>query len=330
MVNNTSKNIGRVLFDNLVLVLTYYLVGQLSMYFLAVPPSNAAAIWPPAGVSLAAVLLKGYRVLPAVFIGDLIIAIELFGFNDPFSIVFSLMVGLQAMFSAWISTVLIHHYVGIHNPLIENKSIIMFFFLGGPVGLLLPSAFAVGVEYYLQIIDGNSLFTGFLTWWQGGTIGVIIFTPLSLIVYANKEHRSRLVSVVIPLIILFVLMVWVFNLSKTREEERLTHTFKQQANTLYEATVNKIDLLVYEIRELKNYIHATGELDKRKFADFSRHTLIDKPEVIALAWVPRITHEGRLSFETLMNLSIANQTPDRTSVNAKINEDYFPIQFITP
>ena len=330
MVNNTLKKLSRVLVDNLVLVLVYYLAGHLSMHFLAMPPSNAAAIWPPAGISLAAVLLRGYRVLPAVFIGDLIIAIELFGFNDPFSIVFSLMVGLQAVLTAWIGAGLIHRFVGIHNLLIENKSIILFLFLGGPVASLLPSALAVGVEYYLQILAINDLSTGFLTWWQGGSIGVIIFSPLMLILFGNKEHRPRIVSVAIPLIFLFVLMVWIFNLSKTREEQRLTHTFKQQAHTLYTATVNKIDLLIYEIIELKNYIHATDELDKRKFADFSQHILTDRPEVLGLAWVPRVVHEARLSFEMMMNLSIAKQVQDRTSDSAEINEDYFPIQFITP
>ena len=329
MVNNTLKKLSRVLFDNLVLVLVYYLAGHLSMHFLAIPPSNAAAIWPPTGISLAAVLLRGYRVLPAVFIGDLIIAIELFGFNDSFSIVFSLMVGLQAMLTAWIGAGLIRRFVSIHKLLIENKSIILFLILGGPVASLLPSALAVSVEYSLQIIDINDLSTGFLVWWQGCSIGVVIFTPLTLILLGNKEHRSRIVSVATPLIILFILMVWVFNLSKTREEQRLTHTFKQQANTLYAATVNQIDLLVYEIRELKNYIHATEQLDKGKFTDFSQHTLADKPEVLGVAWVPRITHEGMLLFESMMNLTIAKQSQDRASAIADINKDYFPVQFIT-
>lgn len=330
MVNNTFKKISRVLFDNLLLVLVYYLAGHLSMHFLAMPPSNAAAIWPPAGISLAVVLLRGYGVLPAVLIGDLIIAIELFGFNDEFSIVFSLMVGLQAMLSAWIGAALIRRFVGIHDPLIENKSILLFLFLGGPVSLLVPSALAISVEYYLQILTTNELFTGFLTWWQGGAIGVIIFMPLTIILLANKKHRSRIFSVVIPLIILFVLMVWVFNLSKTREELRLTNTFEQQAQTLYTATVNKINMLVYEVREFKNYIHATDELDKIKFIDFSQHTLTDKPDVLALAWVPRIKHDSRPSFEAMMNLTIAKQAKDGTSVIADINEEYFPIQFITP
>jgi CHASE1-domain containing sensor protein len=330
MVNNTLKKLSWVLLDNLVLVLVYYLAGHLSMHFLAMPPSNAAAIWPPTGISLAAVLLRGYRVLPAVLIGDLIIAIELFGFNDSFSIVFSLMVGIQAMLTAWMGASLIRHFVGIHNLLIENKSIILFLFLGGPVASLLPSALSISVEYYLQILDINELSTGFITWWQGCSIGVIIFAPLTLILFGSKEHKSRIVSVAIPLIILFVLMVWVFNLSKTREEQRLTHMFKQQANTLYDATVNEIDLLVYEIRELKNYIHATYELDKRKFTEFSRHILTDKPEVLGVAWVPRIAHEGRLAFETTVNPAIAKQAQDRTSAIADKNKDYFSIQFITP
>lgn len=73
------KNITRICFENAVLVFVYYLAGYLSDIFLSIAPSNASAIWPPARISLAAVLLRGYKVLPAVFIGDLIIAIEIEG-----------------------------------------------------------------------------------------------------------------------------------------------------------------------------------------------------------------------------------------------------------
>ncbi len=47
----------------------YYLSGRLGL-LLAIPPGYATAIWPPAGIALAVTLLRGYRVLPGVWLGS--------------------------------------------------------------------------------------------------------------------------------------------------------------------------------------------------------------------------------------------------------------------
>lgn len=125
-----ANKVARFLIDNFLLIMVYYAAAHLSVDFLSIPPTHATAIWPPTGISLAAVLLKGYRVLPAVFIADLIIAIEIVGFADFVSIVFSLMVGFQAMITAWTGCYLIRRFVGINNQLIDNQSIVLFFFVG--------------------------------------------------------------------------------------------------------------------------------------------------------------------------------------------------------
>src|SRR5215510_5643963 len=46
----------------------YYVAARYSQAVVAAHP-NAAAIWPPAGLALAAILLGGYRMLPAVLAG---------------------------------------------------------------------------------------------------------------------------------------------------------------------------------------------------------------------------------------------------------------------
>eukprot|EP01137_Pigoraptor_chileana_P006930 Opistho-2@51816 len=55
----------------LVLVaLTYVLTGAASLQ-LAIPPGYASPLFPPAGIALAAALVYGWRVLPAVTLGSL-------------------------------------------------------------------------------------------------------------------------------------------------------------------------------------------------------------------------------------------------------------------
>src|SRR5256885_8935772 len=50
------------------LTLIYFIAGKLSLQLAFVNPS-ASPVWPPAGIALAALLVFGYRVWPAIFVG---------------------------------------------------------------------------------------------------------------------------------------------------------------------------------------------------------------------------------------------------------------------
>src|SRR5947207_12936614 len=51
--------------------LAYYILAKLGLTLASLHPS-ASPIWPPTGFALAVVLLRGYRVWPAIFTGALI------------------------------------------------------------------------------------------------------------------------------------------------------------------------------------------------------------------------------------------------------------------
>ncbi|HWL73804.1 MAG TPA: MASE1 domain-containing protein, partial [Burkholderiaceae bacterium] len=56
------------------LIVVYFLAGKLGLQF-AFLHSSATAVWPPTGIALAAVLLFGNRVAPAIFIGAFLVNI---------------------------------------------------------------------------------------------------------------------------------------------------------------------------------------------------------------------------------------------------------------
>src|SRR4051812_6300630 len=53
---------------NLVLLLVYFAAARVGLS-LAVVNESATAVWPPTGIALAAVLLLGRRVCPAIWVG---------------------------------------------------------------------------------------------------------------------------------------------------------------------------------------------------------------------------------------------------------------------
>src|SRR5438270_6869292 len=54
------------------LTLIYLVAGKLALK-LAFLNASASPVWPPAGIALAAMLLLGYRVWPAIFVGAFIV-----------------------------------------------------------------------------------------------------------------------------------------------------------------------------------------------------------------------------------------------------------------
>src|SRR5262245_10735567 len=50
----------------------YFTVAYLGLRLASIHPS-ATPVWPPTGLAIAAILLQGYRITPAIFIGALLV-----------------------------------------------------------------------------------------------------------------------------------------------------------------------------------------------------------------------------------------------------------------
>ena len=75
----------RELFDHVVLLtavaVIYVGLAKLSLALASIHPS-ATPIWPPTGYALAVVLLLGYRISPAIFLGALVANVTKQGGKD--------------------------------------------------------------------------------------------------------------------------------------------------------------------------------------------------------------------------------------------------------
>ena len=157
----------------------FYFAGELTLS-LSLPPSYATAIWPPAGIGLAAVLLWGNRVLPGIFLAELFIHCEVYDISallesPPELLVFFLNPG-NSVIRAWLGSVLVKKYAGYPNALISTRLIILFFLLAGPVAAFLPAIMSVYGLFLTGIIIKQDLVFSFLTWWLGDCTGIIVFT----------------------------------------------------------------------------------------------------------------------------------------------------------
>ena len=183
----------------LVTAVLCFIAGKLTLS-LSLPPSYATAIWPPAGIGLAAVLLWGNRVLPGIFVAELLIHYEVYNMSalleSPSELLVFVLNPFNSVIRSWLGCVLVKKYADYPNPLISIRLIILFFLLAGPVTAFLPAVLSVYGLFLNGVINQHDLVFSFLTWWIGDCIGVVIFTPLFLMIFdrSHRIWRQRLVS----------------------------------------------------------------------------------------------------------------------------------------
>ena len=142
---------------------------------LAVVHGNVTAVWPPTGIALAAVLLLGTRVWPAIAAAAFLVNF----LNDTPWLTSLLITGGNTL-AALVGARLVSHFAGDCNPLGSNKGLVMLA-AGGALAATTLSA-TVGVTALvasgLAPVDGSAEI--WLTWWLGDAAGVIVFAPLLL------------------------------------------------------------------------------------------------------------------------------------------------------
>jgi signal transduction histidine kinase len=161
----------------LLLATAYYgaaKVGQTLRY-----TASVSAIWPPAGLGMAALYLWGLRWWPGVFLGELVVNAELH-FDDT-SLPIGSLIGQQAgnMAEIIVGALLLRRLIGKRAALDRAEQV---------GGLLVALAIATAISattgmlsmLLSGVIEGPELPKFWRTWWLGDTAGAIVVLPLAL------------------------------------------------------------------------------------------------------------------------------------------------------
>jgi signal transduction histidine kinase len=170
----------------LLLALAYYGAAKLaqSVRYTA----SVSAVWPPAGLGIAALYLWGLRLWPGVFIAELAVNAQLLT-GEP-ALPFWSVVGQQAgnMLEIIVGAILLRRLIGPNAALDRADQII-----GMLVALVTATAISAvcGTVSMLAggVIDWSEAVTFCRTWWLGDTAGGLIALPLVL-TWARDPHGS--------------------------------------------------------------------------------------------------------------------------------------------
>lgn len=153
--------------------LAYFIGGKLG---LAVPftHTNVSALWPPAGVALAGVLLWGYAMWPAIALGAFLV---------------NFLSGIPALTAAGMAAgntvaALLGGYLLLRNPRFDPAllriSDVLRFILLGAASTAVSASNGVLVLAASNLHPWTSTAFAWFVWWLGDTMGVLIAAPLIL------------------------------------------------------------------------------------------------------------------------------------------------------
>lgn len=115
-------------------------------------------------------LRYGTRIWPGIFIGNFLVTGWAFGFS-PQSIQIYFATGMGATFFTFTGSYLINKYSSSTIELINDKEIILFVLLGGPVSCLIPATIGISAMSVSGIISAPEIPINWFAWWISDTLG---------------------------------------------------------------------------------------------------------------------------------------------------------------
>ena len=172
------------LLQNTLLALLYFITGKISFALFQQDAIVTITIFIPEGIALAAVLLYGYRIVPGIFFGQLLLALT--SGLPPFP---ALGIAAVNAFEAAIAYALFNRFK-LDKTLSHFHDLIGLLLL---IALILQPLSALLGNTILLIshtIQTNHFFKDAFYWWFGNTVGQFVITPMLLILFATTSNKA--------------------------------------------------------------------------------------------------------------------------------------------
>ena len=151
----------------------------------------AALVWPGSGIALAALLLGGYRLWPAVAIGAF--ATNIWA-GAPIAAALGIAAGNTA--EALLGAYLLSRVPGFRPSLERVRDVVALMILGAGISTLVSATIGVTSLALAGRVSAGAVVETWIAWWLGDAIGDLLIAPLILAWAAGKPERPRMMRVV--------------------------------------------------------------------------------------------------------------------------------------
>jgi len=179
----------------------YYAAGRIGLH-LAYLHGSVAPLWPPVGVGIAALVVRGPGLWPGIVIGDLLLA----DFSTPLGTVAGQTVGntLEVLVAAVLFRRLTERRAGL-----ERVWDVLALIVAAAVGTLISAVFGTISLRLGDVIKASEFGSVFRTWWLGDFSGALVVTPLLLVSVGLRSWRLTRVRIAESALLAAVLLALV-------------------------------------------------------------------------------------------------------------------------
>lgn len=161
----------------------YFALAKGGLALASIHPS-ATPIWPPTGVALAAVLLQGYRIWPAIFTAAMVANATTAG-----SVATSIAIATGNSLEAVVGAYLINRWSGGCNTFSTPNSVAKFALIC--VAIASPISASIGLTSLATVgyIEPENFADAWITWWLGDATGALVIAP-AIVLWAAGHHHA--------------------------------------------------------------------------------------------------------------------------------------------
>src|SRR6267142_6598142 len=144
----------------------------------------ATTVWPPTGISLAALYLFGFRLWPGVALGAFVVNVSA---GAPLLAACGMAAGntLEAVIGAW----LLRRCAGSRGLLDRISGVVAFVVLAAGISTMVSATIGVASGWMGGVIAPTRVGEAWLTWWLGDALGSLVVAPLFL-VWAERPRLA--------------------------------------------------------------------------------------------------------------------------------------------
>jgi len=330
----------RSLWASLGLTLAYVVSGALGL-FLAVPPGYASAIFPPAGLAVAAAFIGGASTLPWIFLGSLLLnlyvgissAHELATAAAAIAVAIAIASTLQAALGGWA----LRRSVG-YPAALDNARDLSRFLLLTPAVCLTAASLSLAAMWLLGAVEPDDLDTTWLTWWIGDTLGVLVVFPLVMVLAGEPRGvwRKRALPVALPMLLFFALFVGIFAKVSTWENDQSMLEFRLLSQRITDRIQEGLGHQQVFLEQLeRSFATQSTPVTPGNFRSLVRDLPRRLPSVQGVEWAPRVTASERREFEALQRkdmpgFEIRELDASGALRSAQDRDVFYPVTYVEP
>lgn len=291
------RHFVHLLQTTILVCIAYYVLGRLG-FLLAIPPGNITLFWLPSGLAAATILARGTPAAIGVFLGSAAVNLSVIDSMsvDWSPLAISLIIAAGSTTQGCLFAYLFRRFLRLGSSARRFELLIKFCGLA-----MLGSVVAATVGSITMMLSSAFPQDGWLTWYVGDLLGILIFAP-PLAAWLDKQYFRRLSNVDLLVVLSggVGLSVLLFVLSVDLLLKQIHGEFNHEAERFFLNVTSAINQVFQRQEQIAVHFETAGEISRDDF-----HLLVGKalsgpyktPGLYGISWNPRIHHAQRSHYE---------------------------------